>query len=214
MTPRPSHLAEQFDDALQQRDASTLGMWAFLATEILFFGVLFAGYTVMRLLWGDAFAAASRHTDPWLGAIETGILLVSSFTMVMAIRAVQIARPRAALLLLLVTALLGVAFLAVHGLEYVDDYRAGVIPGVRYDEPGVTGVHEKLFFLLYYVTTLFHGLHVFIGVVLVTVMAVRVRRGALSPRYYTPLEVVGLYWHLVDIVWIFVFPLYYQVGRS
>ena len=214
MNRLPAHVAEQFDDADQQREASTFGMWAFLATEILFFGVLFAGYTVIRILWGDAFAAGSRHTDLWLGAIETGLLLGSSFTMAVAVRHVQLAQRRAPGVLPIATALLGVGFLIIHGVEYRDDYLAGVIPGVRYDEPGALGAHETLFFLLYYVTTLFHGLHVAIGVVLLAIMARRTLRGAFGPAYFTPVDIVGLYWHLVDIVWIFVFPLYYQVGRS
>lgn len=207
-------VAEQFDDAPQQKDAALLGMWSFLATEILFFGVLFTGYAVMRVLWPDAFSAASRHTDMLLGGLETAVLLTSSYTIVLAVRSAQDNRARHAARLLALTAALGTGFLVIHGFEYHADYRAGVIPGVRYDEPGALGVHENLFFLLYYVTTLFHGLHVFIGVVLLGIMARRSARGDFSEAYYTPLEVVGLYWHLVDIVWVFVFPLYYLVGRS
>ena len=209
--PRP---AEQFDDAAQQRDAATLGMWAFLATEVLFFGVLFAAYTVCRVLWPDAFASASRHTDLTLGGIETGVLLTSSFTVALAIRDVQLGGRRLATFLLCTTAALGLAFLAIHGLEYYDDYKAAVIPGIRYEEVGGLAAQERLFFFLYYVTTAFHGLHVAIGVILLLTMAVRAHRGDFGPEFHTPLEVSALYWHLVDIVWIFVFPLYYQVGRA
>lgn len=206
--------AEQFDDAAQQREAATLGIWAFLATEVLFFGVLFAAYTICRVLWPDAFASASRHTDLTLGGIETGVLLTSSFTVALAIRDVQLGGRRLATFLLCATALLGLAFLAIHGLEYYDDYKAAVIPGIRYEEVGGLAAQQRLFFFLYYVTTAFHGLHVAIGVVLLLAMAVRTYRGYFGPGSHTALEVSALYWHLVDIVWIFVFPLYYQVGRA
>jgi cytochrome c oxidase subunit 3 len=210
-TPRT---AGQFDDAAQQRDAATLGMWSFLATEVLFFGVLFAAYTVCRVLWPDAFASASRHTDLTLGGIETGVLLTSSFTVALAVRDVQLGGRRLATALLAGTAILGLAFLAIHGFEYHADYKAAVIPGIRYEEVGGLASQQRLFFFLYYLTTTFHGLHVAIGVVLLLVMAFRTRRGDFGPDWHTPLEITALYWHLVDIVWIFVFPLYYQVGRA
>ena len=214
MSANANQIAEQFDDAAQQRDAATLGMWAFLATEVLFFGVLFAAYTVCRVLWPDAFASASRHTDLTLGGIETAVLLTSSFTVALAVRDIQLGGRRMAAALLCGTALLGSVFLAIHGLEYYDDYKAAVIPGIRYEEIGGFAAQERLFFFLYYVTTGFDGLHVAIGVVLLLTMAIRTRRAEFGPDYHTPLEVTALYWHLVDIVWIFVFPLYYQVGRA
>lgn len=214
MSMRPPHVTGAFDDAAQQREASTLGMWTFLATEVLFFGVLFAGYTVLRVLWPDVFIAGSRHTDLTLGAVETGVLLVSSFTVALAVRDVQLGGRRMAHALLVATAVLGIVFLGIHAVEYHSDYQAGIIPGLRYHEPDVLGARKQLFFVLYYVTTLFHGLHVTIGVVIMAVMAWRVNRGAYDASYHTPLEVSALYWHLVDVVWIFVFPLYYQVGRA
>jgi len=206
--------AEPFDDTSQQREAATLGMWAFLATEVLFFGVLFAAYTVMRLLHPDAFAAGSRHTDLMLGTAETGMLLLSSFTAALAVRDVQVGAARRAAVLLFTTALLGACFLAVHAAEYHADYRAGVIPGIRYDEVGAIAGPQQMFFLLYYVTTAFHGLHVTVGVILLGLMARRVRRGVYPPEGYWPVDIAVLYWHLVDIVWIFVFPLYYLVSRA
>ena len=214
MTAESTRVAEQFDDAAQQREAATLGMWAFLATEILFFGVLFAAYTVCRLLWPDAFASGSRHTDLPLGTVETAVLLTSSFTVALALRGVQLGGRGVAAWLLITTATLGVVFLAIHGVEYHADYEAAVIPGLRYEEVGRLAPAKQLFFILYYVTTLFHGLHVTIGVVLLLVMAWRVRARAFSPDDHSALENTALYWHLVDIVWIFVFPLYYLVGRA
>jgi cytochrome c oxidase subunit 3 len=214
MSPTTTHHAEQFDDAAQQREAATFGMWTFLATEILFFGVLFAAYTVFRTLWPDAFASGSRHTDLLLGSLETAVLLTSSFTVALAVRDIQLGGRAMAMWLLVATAILGVAFLAIHGVEYYADYKAAVIPGIRYEEVGSLAPAKQLFFVLYYVTTLFHGLHVTIGVLLLALMARRVRRGDFSADEYTPLEISALYWHLVDIVWVFVFPLYYLVGRS
>jgi cytochrome c oxidase subunit 3 len=209
-----AHLAEQFDDAVQQREASTLGMWAFIATEILFFGVLFAGYAFCRVKFSEAFAEASRDTDVGLGTIETAVLLASSCAAALAVREVQLGGRRAACGLLVVTATLGVAFIVMHGFEYAAEYREGLIPGIRYTQHGPHAAAMQLFFCLYYFITGFHGLHVSIGVVLLLVMAWRTWQGMFDQHYHTPLEMVALYWHLVDIVWIFVYPVIYLVGRA
>lgn len=213
-TRAASHLAEQFDDAVQQREASTLGMWAFLSTEILFFGVLFAGYTLCRVMFPQAFAEASRHTDMLLGTIETAVLLVSSCAAALAVREVQLGGRRLAAGLLLITAALGIAFIVMHGYEYAAEYREGLIPGIRYTQHGPDAAAMQLFFCLYYFITGFHGLHVTIGVGLLLTMAWRTWHRAFDDTYHTPLELTALYWHLVDIVWIFVYPLIYLVGRS
>lgn len=205
---------EQFDDAAQQREAATLGMWAFLATEVLFFGVLFAGYTVCRVMYPDAFVAASRRTDMLLGTIETAVLLTSSCAVALALRDLQLGGRRIAFWLLLLTAALGVSFLVMHGFEYYAEYREGLIPSVRYTQLGPYATHMQLFFCLYYLITGFHSLHVAIGVGVLLAMAVRTWRGAFTRVYSTPVEMTALYWHLVDIVWIFVYPLIYLLGRS
>jgi cytochrome c oxidase subunit III len=214
MTGRSPSVSEQFDDASQQREASTLGMWAFLATEILFFGVLIAAYTLCRVRYPEAFAAGSRRTDVVLGTIETAVLLASSCTVALAVRDIQLGGRRIATWLLSGTAALGVAFLCIHGFEYTSEYHEGLIPALHYVQDGPQAVPMQMFFFLYYVTTLFHGLHVTIGVVLLLVMARRTHRGDFRPRYHTPVELSALYWHLVDIVWIFVFPLMYLIGRA
>jgi cytochrome c oxidase subunit 3 len=214
MNTDPTMLAGQFDDATQQRDASALGMWVFLATEALFFGVLFTGYTVCRVRFPEAFAAGSRHTDMLMGTIETAVLLTSSCAVALALRDVQLGGRRIAMWLLLLTAALGVSFLVMHGFEYYSEYGEGLIPGIRYTQQGPLAAPMQLFFCLYYFITGFHSLHVGIGVVLLLVMARRTWRGRFSARYYTPLELSALYWHLVDIVWIFVYPLIYLVGRA
>ena len=211
---RSHPVPEQFDDPVQQREAATLGMWAFLATELLFFGVLFAGYTLCRVRFPDAFAEASRHTDMLLGTLETAVLLTSSCAVALAVREVQLGGRRLATALLGRTAALGAAFLVMHGLEYYAEYREGLVPAIRYTQHGPYAQGMEIFYCLYYFITLFHSLHVAIGVAVLLAMAWRTWRGAFDLDYHTPLELTALYWHLVDIVWIFVYPLIYLGGRA
>ena len=206
--------AEQFDDAKQQREAATLGMWSFIATEVLFFGVLFAGYAICRVKFPEVFQEGSRHTDMLLGTLETADLLISSCAIAIAVREVQLGGQRVAGWLILATAALGAAFLVMHGFEYVAEYHEGLIPGLHYTQTGPRAAAMQLFFCLYYFITGFHSLHVIIGVVLLLVMAWRTFHCHFDQDYHTPLELSALYWHLVDLVWIFVFPLMYLIGRS
>ena len=205
---------QQFDDASQQKEAATLGMWAFIATEVLFFGVLFAAYVVCRWRFPLAFVEGSAHTDFAMGTAETAILLTSGCLAAIALRQIQLDRARQSAVLLMITGALGVAFLVLHGMEYHDEFEEGLIPGIRYTQTGPDARGVELFFSLYYVITGFHSLHVLIGVVLLLVIAVRSWRSAFSSAYYTPIEITGLYWSLVDIVWIFVYPAIYLVGSS
>lgn len=205
---------QQFDDASQQKEAATLGMWAFIATEVLFFGVLFAAYVVCRWRFPLAFVEGSAHTDFAMGTAETAILLTSGCLAAIALRQIQLDRARQSAVLLMITSALGVAFLVLHGMEYHDEFEEGLIPGIRYTQTGPDARGVELFFSLYYVITGFHSLHVLIGVVLLLVIAVRSWRGAFSSAYYTPIEITGLYWSLVDIIWIFVYPAIYLVGSS
>lgn len=214
MNARIPSLQEQFDDPVQQREAATLGMWAFLATEILFFGVLFAGYTYCRVVFADAFAEGSRHTDMLLGTLETAVLLTSSCAVALSVREVQLGGRRLATALLGVTAALGLTFLVMHGFEYYAEYEEGLIPAIHYTQQGVYAHGVEIFYCLYYFITGFHSLHVTIGVVLMLVMAWRTWHRAFDQDYHTPLELTALYWHLVDIVWIFVYPLIYLIGRA
>ncbi|HZP67941.1 MAG TPA: cytochrome c oxidase subunit 3 [Rudaea sp.] len=206
--------AEQFDDGVQQRTAATLGMWVFLATEVLFFGVLFAAYLMLRLRFGAAFAEASRRTDMLAGTLDTAILLTSSFTLVLALRAIEAGSRRSAVRLLVATALLGAAFLGLHGMEYHKEYTEHLIPGLDFVYAGERAGGVEIFFCLYYLITGFHSLHVLIGVVLLAVMAWRCALGAFGPLRSTPVEIAALYWHFVDIVWVFVYPALYLVSRS
>ncbi len=209
-----SHLQDQFDEAVQQREAATLGMWIFLSTEILFFGVLFAGYTVMRVLHPLGFAIASRQTDMLLGTVETAVLLTSSSLIALGVRAVKLNQLRAAAWLMAGTACLGLAFLVMHGFEYHKEYTEHLIPGIDFYRSGPESSAVELFFFLYYCITGFHSLHVAVGVILIAVLAVRVSRQVYGSQRYTTPELTALYWHLVDIVWIFVYPLIYLVGRA
>ena len=205
---------EQFDDLDQQTEAAHLGMWLFLSTEILFFGGLFAAYTVYRYSYPHAFAAGSHELLMWAGALDTVILLSSSFTMAMAVHAAQTGSRRPLVLFLLTSAAIGAGFLILHGYEYFKDYTDHHIPGKFFHYEGVAPDNKvELFFTLYFCMTGLHSLHVLIGVTALTVLAWQAWRGKFSKEYYTPVEVGGLYWHFVDIVWVFLFPLLYLVVR-
>jgi cytochrome c oxidase subunit 3 len=223
-------LAHHFDDLGQQKEASTLGMWVFLVTEVLFFGGLFLTYTIYRGLFPAAFAAASHHLDVTLGAINTAVLITSSLTMALAVRAAQLGDRKTLLTFLVLTMILGGAFLGIKSVEYYGKFaecRAGEschIPGpafkferARAGEPSHTSredaQHAQLFFSLYFLMTGLHALHMVIGIGIMLVMFWWAWRGTITADYNSPIEISGLYWHFVDIVWIFLFPLLYLIGR-
>jgi len=206
-------IAEQFDDAGQQHATAQFGMWLFLTTEVLFFGVLFTGYAVCRARDPQAFLLGSRHTEIIFGAIEAGILLLSSATVTFAVNLVKFDERRMVTALLAITALLGVTFLVLHGVEYSHEYDEHLMIGVDFAQHGPHARGIELFFFLYYAMTLYHSLHVLIGVCVLATMGALVWRRKIRSEYTTPLLLAGLYWHLVDIVWIFLFPLMYLIGR-
>jgi|ERR1044071_5665116 cytochrome c oxidase subunit 3 len=203
-------LADQFEDLEQQREASTLGMWTFLATEVIFFGCLFLGYIVYRHLYPAAFAAASQHTLLTFGTINTAVLLTSSLTMALAVHAIQRDHHRQAARFLMVTVSLGCAFLVLKGFEYHGDLADHLWPGPHFTSE--LPKQARIFWFLYWVMTGLHALHVTVGVGLLSVMSWLTHRGRFSVRYYRPIEVSGLYWHFVDIVWIFLYPLLYLIS--
>lgn len=205
---------EQFDDLGQQHRTAQFGMWVFLATEVLFFGVLFASYTFARLRFPDAFAQGSQETDVLLGGIEAVILLFSSAIITWALALLELGSRRLVTALLATTALLGVIFLVLHGMEYVKEYHEHLIPGLHWAPSGEHPPAMEQFFFLYYAMTLYHSLHVLIGIGSVATIAVMVWRGSVWRDYTTPLVLTALYWHLVDIVWIFLFPLIYLIERT
>jgi cytochrome c oxidase subunit 3 len=216
MSATTAHLAHHFDDAEQQFDAATLGMWLFLATEIMFFGGLFAGYAMYRYRWTEAFAAASHHLDHWLGAINTGVLLTSSLTMALAVRAAQTSDRRGTARLLGWTILLGSVFLGIKAFEYHHKFEEHLVPGRMFsflvpEGMDFTEGNAELFFSFYFAMTGLHAAHMVIGIAILSILLVASRRGAFSAEYFTPVEMTGLYWHFVDIVWVFLFPLLYLI---
>ena len=206
-------LAEQFDDIEQQREAAKLGMWVFLATEVLFFGGLFLAYTVYRYLYPDTFAAASRHTEVILGGANTAILLFSSTLMALAVRASQLGRRKHLIWLLLATALFGVIFMGIKGFEYHKDFTDHLVPGASFRWPEANPSAAEIFFWIYFAMTGLHAIHVTVGIFVILVLAVLAARRKFDHGNYMPIEIAGLYWHFVDIVWVFLFPLLYLAGH-
>lgn len=204
----------QFATLAQQGEAAQLGMWVFIATEIMFFGGLIFTYFTYRQAHPAEFATAARDTELWCGAVNAGILVTSSLTMVLAITAAAAGERRALLGWLALTALLGLAFLGIKGYEYVADYQHQVVPALDFVlKPGHRPPGE-IFWVFYFIATGLHAIHLTIGIALVLYMLARAWRGGLTPAYYAPLEVVGLYWSFVDTVWIFLFPALYLVDRT
>jgi cytochrome c oxidase subunit 3 len=205
-------LAHHFTGMRQQSESATLGMWLFLLTEILFFGGLFAVYTVYRWKYPDAFAEGSHQLDVLLGAVNTGLLILSSLTMAMAVHSAQLGKKQALIVFLILTIILGSAFLGIKAVEYSHKYHEHLIPGPSFhlDRNPVEG---QLFFSLYFALTGMHAFHMIVGVGLLTWLIVKAAKGRFSPAWHSPVEMTGLYWHFVDIVWIFLFPLLYLLGR-
>lgn len=206
-------LEHQFDDAAQQREAATMGMWLFIATEILLFGAMFLGYTVYRFSYPSAFAQAGRHTLIAFGGVNTALLLISSAVMAFAVRAARENRRRPLALLLFVTASLGAAFLVIKGFEYAQEVSEHLLPGTGFRIEGTDPKHAEMFFCLYWLMTGVHALHVTVGVVLLGFFAVRAWLMDAFENHDTAVDLLGLYWHFVDIVWVFLFPLIYLVDR-
>lgn len=215
---RPANgLVHQFVEIDQQRDAGRLGMWLFLATEILFFGGMFTAYTVYRSLHFEAFSAGSHELIVKFGATNTAVLICSSLTMALAIRSAQTGKKRGTIIFWLVfTMLLGLAFIGIKlYFEWYHDWQEGLIPGLHWlsqfeGKPHTPGMEQ--FFCFYFFMTGLHALHMVVGVGILTVLVIMTARNRFTSQYYAPLEISGLYWHFVDIVWIFLFPLLYLIG--
>jgi cytochrome c oxidase subunit 3 len=211
MAEQSSALAHQFEDIEQQRDAAALGMWVFLATEVMFFGGLFMGYAFGRWAYPQAFSEASHHLHVLIGGINTGVLLISSLFMALAVQSAQLGNRKRLVGFLMLTALLGVIFLGFKAIEYHKHYVEHLIPGSGFFYSG--SAKAEIFFWLYFAMTGLHALHVLVGVGVITIMATLSWRGWFSSEHYMPIEVTGLYWHFVDIVWVFLFPLLYLIGH-
>jgi cytochrome c oxidase subunit III len=210
--PHHPALAHHFPDLETQKDAATLGMWVFLAQEVLFFGGLFLAYTVYRNQYFAAFSEASHHLDWKLGGFNTAVLIGSSLTMALAVRAAAMGKRNLTVWFLILTILLGSVFLGVKVVEYKDKFDHHLVPGHGFHWEGPNARPAEIFYSLYFAMTGLHALHMIIGIPILAVIAWMAQRRRFSPAYHSPVEMVGLYWHFVDIVWIFLFPLLYLIG--
>ena len=208
------YLQHHFDDLSQQLDSSTLGMWVFLLTEIMFFGGMFGAYTIYRSMYPEAFASTSRHMIPWLGGINTAVLICSSLTMALAVRYAQIGKRNLITIFLILTMIFGAAFIGVKFTEYYIHYKDHLVPWLDFQYPEAPQFFRQaqILFCFYFFMTGFHALHMFVGLGLLTYLLVKNQKVNFGPVYYSPVEMIGLYWHFVDIVWIFLFPLLYLIG--
>lgn len=210
----------------QQREAGSLGMWIFLVTEIMFFGGLFMAYLLYRTKYPLAFAAGSNHLDITLGAVNTVVLIVSSLTMALAVFYAQVGSRRLQIIFLVATMILGATFLGIKGVEYYHKYTDHLIPvpgffhwdqppphGAAIQDTETYGRNVQMFYWIYFAMTGLHALHMIIGLGLLSFLVYFAWRGRYTPEYHAPVELSGLYWHFIDIVWIFLFPLLYLLGR-
>jgi cytochrome c oxidase subunit 3 len=212
-----AHLTPEIQYATleQQGDTAQLGMWVFLVNETIFFGALIFTYFLYRMTYPHEFAAAAKDAVLWCGTVNFVLLLTSSLTMVLAINAAAQGRRRGMIGWLIATAAIGCAFLGVKGYEYYLDFQDKVVPVVNFVAKPGEGSAGELFWMFYWVGTGLHAIHLITGIGLVLYMLLwRIRRGEITPAYYAPLEVVGIYWSFVDTVWLFLYPSIYLVGRS
>jgi cytochrome c oxidase subunit 3 len=224
----PQH-RHHFETEEQQREAGSFGMWLFLLTEIMFFGGMFFAYLLLRNWYYDAFVAASNQLSIPLGGTNTAILITSGFCMAIAVWAAEVRKKNVLVLFLILTSLFGLAFIGIKGVEWHEEWVRHHVPGASYDvsqfvNPSAFGLNEKplspdmaqkteLFFFLYFAMTGMHAVHMIIGLGLLVWLLLRARRGEFSAGYVAPIENFGLYWHFVDIVWLYLFPLLYLINR-
>lgn len=213
-TPAPplEEASEQFESVEQQRAAAELGMWVFLATELMFFGPLFLGYAYGRWAFAASFAAASRHTDVVIGTVNTAVLLTSSLFMALSVRAAHLDRQRATRAFLLITAALGAAFLALKGVEYHDEWREHLVPWVSFEFDPRERRGAALFYFLYFGMTGLHAVHLTVGIGVACTFALRLHARR-AKRLSRQIEIGALYWHFVDGIWVFLYPILYLVER-
>jgi cytochrome c oxidase subunit 3 len=211
-------LAHHFEDMGQQKEAATLGMWLFLATEVLLFGGMFAGYFAYRYNYPRAWESGSHQLIWWLGSLNTAVLLASSFCVAMAIHEAQANRSKGIVVYLLLTIAFGAMFLVVKGVEYYIDYEEKLIPwmsdfAVPHMEHADAALvpQVRMFMLFYFIMTMIHASHMIAGISVMGVLAWMAHKGKFTDRWYTPVEMAGLYWHFVDIVWVFLLPALYFV---
>lgn len=205
------NLQHHFVEMAQQFDTAKLGMWLFLATEILMFGGLFVGFGLQQAKFPEAFKAAHHHLDRSMGALNTVVLLISSFTMVLAVWAAQTGKRKVLITNLALTLVCAGTFLVVKFFEYSHKIHEGLLPG-KFFHYAHGQPNEYIFFSFYFMMTGLHGSHVILGMGAITWLLIRAIKGDFGPGYYTPVDLVGLFWHLVDLIWIYLFPLLYLIG--
>lgn len=208
------HLRHHFDDMAQQFDSATFGMWVFLLTEIMFFGGMFGAYTVYRSMYPGAFASTSEYMNAFWGGLNTAVLIVSSLTMALAVRSAHLGLQKSLQVFLLLTIFFGLVFLGVKAIEYHEHWVDMKVPfwHWNYSQAPQFARQAQILFCFYFVMTGFHAVHMIVGVGIMTTIFIMARKGTFGPGYFTPVEISGLYWHFVDIVWIFLFPLLYLIG--
>ena len=217
--PTPAHhpqLEHQFQTLDQQRESASLGMWLFLVQEVMFFGGLFLGYTIYRNMHTEAWSLGSQQLDITLGAVNTVVLIASSLTMALAVRSAQQGKKNGILVHLGLTTVFGLTFLGIKAVEYSHKFHDGLVPGAAFNpNPALNAPSQlELFFSFYFVMTGTHALHMVIGVGIIAAVAWLATKGKFTPERHAAVENLGLYWHFVDIVWIFLFPLLYLLGRN
>ncbi len=205
-------LRQQFNNPAQQRETVTLGMWIFLATEVMLFGALFTAYSVYRIYYTPAFTHASGEMEYWMGAVNTAVLICSSFTMALGVHSAEAGKKRLTVLFLLLTMLIGCIFLGIKFWEHYRHYLDHKVPGINFQEAGALGPREQMFFFLYFAMTGLHAFHMLVGLGVLSVMVLRVVFGSISREYHTPIEIAGLYWHFVDVIWVVLFAIFYIPG--
>jgi len=210
--PHHPRLQHHFYSMEQQLEASILGMWVFLVTEVMFFGGLFMAYLVYRSMYPDAWVRSSQELNVYMGGLNTAVLICSSLTMALAVRAAQVGSRRGQIVNLILTIMFGATFLVVKYFEYAAKFEHHLVPGPHFGPTPALPYGSQIFFALYFIMTGIHALHMVAGIILMSVILVMAWRGRFSPEYYGPVEISGLYWHFVDIVWIFLFPLLYLLG--
>jgi cytochrome c oxidase subunit 3 len=211
-------LAHHFSDLEQQKEAATLGMWLFLATEVMLFGSIFLGYTIYRRIHYEPFVAASNHLYISLGTINTVVLLTSSLMMALGVHAAREGNSKWIVRYLLLTIVLGLIFLGIKFTEYYLDYKEKLIPWgdwwERHSPDNRFDHNMQLFFVLYFIMTMLHAIHMVIGMSVLGVIAWFAHKNRFSAKYNTPVDMAGLYWHFVDIVWVFLFPTLYLINPA
>jgi cytochrome c oxidase subunit III len=207
-------LHAQYSHLDHEREAASLGMWVFLVTEVMFFGGMITGYTAYRFAYPEAFRAGSVHMIFWAGTANTAILITASLFVVLAVHAARTGNQKVLVWCMLAAMLLGLCFLGIKGYEYWQHWVEHKVPGRSFEWSGQDPYHAQMFFVMYFFLTGFHALHMIIGITVLAILTYFAQKGRYTPEYHNPVENAALYWHFVDIVWIFLYPMLYLIGHK